>query len=330
MKHRVLSKTFIIAVLLLVLRAAEAAAENPAWAWRDYRIVVKYLTGDASCFAPYPEEVPAGIASPEPPSVCPVPVALDLRVPLTPSGMVVGTDTQPAAYRAMATIRNVMGACCGDAAAWLPAAGSHVLFVGWHDAGMPMLDGSAPVSPTGRQTDDLYQWLIPGDLPGIPSWFLIPKDNLFSTERKGNVLARVLLTRVGADAVDFMTPLTGAAEEPPVVSLATGRLWLHASTAQLAITYTLFLSGISGPFDLHLHHDTAGDAAPPQIGIRHMETRAVPLFLGSGAISAQWLASSFTGGVRGLLRALRAGEVYADIHTGPFPAGELRGQFGAY
>jgi len=325
MKHRIRAAILLASALPLALMPAHAA-EEPSWAWRDYRIVVKYLMGDSPVLSPC-FDPPHDGDSQEPPSMCSVPTALDFRVSLTPSAMVVGAGAQPTAYRAMASIRHIMHTCCGDAATWLPSAGSHVVFVGWNDNITPRMDGPAPGPYGDVGTDSLYKWLVPADISGIPSWFF---DTDPTGQGEGNVLARVLLTRVAFDAVNFMAPLSGDAGEPPVVTPARGQLWLHASSGQLSIDYTLLLFGIQGPFELHIHQDTADLTALPLVGIRHPDPRDVPLFLASGTINAAWLATPLTGGMRGLLRALRAGEIYADIHTTPFPAGELRGHCGAY
>ena len=59
---------------------------------------------------------------------------------------------------------------------------------------------------------------------------------------------------------------------------------------------------------------------------------AVPV--GSGRLAVKTLTESdltgpLTGDFQELVEALRNGEIYVDVHSTDFPAGEIRGQVGA-
>ncbi|MDQ4007489.1 MAG: CHRD domain-containing protein [Actinomycetota bacterium] len=135
--------------------------------------------------------------------------------------------------------------------------------------------------------------------------------------------------------------LRGFAEVPTVSSPGNGTFDATIDTAARRITYTLSYDGLSGRVQqAHIHlgrRSTAGGVSAflcTNIGGGTARTPACPR---SGEVTGTLRPADVLGpsdqGIAGrefgeLVRALRAGATYVNVHTGPFPAGEIRGQIG--
>jgi hypothetical protein len=119
-------------------------------------------------------------------------------------------------------------------------------------------------------------------------------------------------------------PLTGAQENPPVVTTATGQGTAVISADGSTITYIVTYSGLSGAVNAaHIHTGAAGAnggvilpltaGASPMVG-----TLTAANFSASGAVT------TFAEAVA----AIRAGTTYFNLHTSANPGGEIRGQIG--
>jgi len=136
-------------------------------------------------------------------------------------------------------------------------------------------------------------------------------------------------------ARSFRARLTGYQETPSTLSSpGSGTLRLRFSSDGQSATYTLEYSGLSGVIQAHIHLGARGT------------TGGVIIFLCGGGGQAACPASAGTvsgtltpAGVIGpgsqgiaagewdeFVAALRAGFTYANVHTGAFPGGEIRGQ----
>jgi hypothetical protein len=140
--------------------------------------------------------------------------------------------------------------------------------------------------------------------------------------------AVVLMAVPGAvSAVDptqpaYGGPLTGAQENPPVVTTATGQGTAVISADGSTITYIVTYSGLSGTLNAaHIHTGAAGANG----GV------ILPLAAGPSPMTGTLTAANFSasGSVTTFTQAvaaIRAGTTYFNLHTAANPGGEIRGQ----
>ncbi len=129
--------------------------------------------------------------------------------------------------------------------------------------------------------------------------------------------------------------LQGAQEVPAADSNAQGQLVMKVAADGDSIDYRLIVSNIDDVLMAHLHLAPAGqnggivvwlypDAPPPQL--IPGPTNGT---LATGTITADDLVGALAGmQISDLVAAVRAGNIYANVHTPTFPGGEVRGQLG--
>lgn len=143
-------------------------------------------------------------------------------------------------------------------------------------------------------------------------------------------LIRGQLTRNGQQPPGdvFAAPLlTGAKERPtPVPSTATG-----SATFQLlsggTVKYSLSVAGLTGAMMAHIHTGVADSAGPIAVTLFNTTTPTGPLTgtLASGTFtSANILLPGI--GLDSLLKLMRLGRTYVNVHTELNPLGEIRAQ----
>jgi hypothetical protein len=138
------------------------------------------------------------------------------------------------------------------------------------------------------------------------------------------LLAVAAPTALAADppTAAFGGPLTGAQENPPVATAATGEATVVLSPDDSVIWYVVTYSGLSGPaVAAHIHTGAVGVnggiilpltvAASPMTG-----TLTAANFTASGAITTYAQA----------VAAIKAGATYVNVHTAANPGGEIRAQ----
>ena len=142
---------------------------------------------------------------------------------------------------------------------------------------------------------------------------------------------------VSQDAVT--TVLSGFGEVPPISTAGTGTFTGNINRFGTRIDYKLSYSGLSGKATMaHLHFGQPGvnggiftflcgggtktDPCPSPSGtVSGSITETDIAAVASQGIDAQDLAE--------VIRAIRAGLVYANVHSERFPSGEIRGQLRA-
>jgi hypothetical protein len=228
---------------------------------------------------------------------------VDLRVPITRTGMVVGSKTDPAGYQVVAKLRRQSGGAAGDR--WLPSPGSSVY----------LMNGPA------TQAIDLPD-------PALTDLFSRKMDAILGPRQL--VLSKVTVVRIAQDAFCFLAPLTGAAEIPPVKSYAHGRVWLFLDSEISRLRFLVVAADIRNVLEVHLHHGLPTVNQPPVAVLHRSAADPGPFFMNAGSLGRSDLREPFAGDFEGLANALRNGELYANVHTVEHPSGEIRGQFGAY
>ncbi|HJW43568.1 MAG TPA: CHRD domain-containing protein [Geothrix sp.] len=108
------------------------------------------------------------------------------------------------------------------------------------------------------------------------------------------------------------TTLTGAKEVPANASTATGLASVGINPFTLELSGGVTTTGITGTGS-HIHEAAAGTSGPI----------IVPLTDGGGGL---WLVPAATRLTPSQFNSWRAGNLYVNVHSAAFPAGEIRGQ----
>lgn len=164
------------------------------------------------------------------------------------------------------------------------------------------------------------------------------------------ILATVAVLAIGAigtasasddhsDRKDSKAKLSGFAEVPGISTAGTGKLRLTVDPTNTTITYELTYSGLEGGAvsGAHLHLGQPGVSGGVIADLCGGSKPACPASPTATAITgtivaANILVTAAAQGIAGpadwaeVLRAIRAGMVYANVHTATYPAGEIRGQ----
>jgi hypothetical protein len=138
----------------------------------------------------------------------------------------------------------------------------------------------------------------------------------------------------------FKARLTGYQEVPAINSTGAASLKASVNSTGTVFTYTLTYTGLSGPAGAaHIHFAQAGvnggvvlwlcggggKPACPAAGVPITGTVNAGDVAALPGVAAQGMAA---GDLTSVLKAMRAGVTYANIHTAAFPGGEIRGQIG--
>jgi hypothetical protein len=115
-----------------------------------------------------------------------------------------------------------------------------------------------------------------------------------------------------AMAESYRAVLTGGSETPPNASAATGTGSLTLDTGTKMMTASVTTGGIVGTM-AHIHQGVPGVAGPIIFPLAES-------YGGSGVWSVQMTLTDDQ------IATLRAGNYYFNVHSGAFPAGEIRGQ----
>jgi len=160
----------------------------------------------------------------------------------------------------------------------------------------------------------------------------------------GAVFAAVVtLTQPVMAADNFGARLRGFEEVPPISTLAQGFFLGTMNAAGTAMDYTLFYFDLQGSVQqAHIHIGQAGvnggivlffctNLAPPA-GVPAPPACPTGAFnTVSGTLTALNVITQTGQGIAAgefaeVIRAIRAGKAYANVHTDQFPGGEIRGQ----
>lgn len=145
-------------------------------------------------------------------------------------------------------------------------------------------------------------------------------------------VAKITVTHVADDAIKFLTRLSGAGEVPPVLaSDAWGQADFAFNDSMTELGYRLKALKIeSGAIQATIHRGLPGDNGPVVAFLYQPASPAVDERLNiSGRLTQSDLAGPLAGDFVGFVDALRAGELYVNINSNAYPAGEIRGQVGA-
>jgi hypothetical protein len=134
--------------------------------------------------------------------------------------------------------------------------------------------------------------------------------------------------------------LGGYQEVPAINTAGTGSLKASVNSAGTVFTYTLSYTGLSGPAGAaHIHFGQpgvnggvvlwlcggGGKPACPAAGVSITGTVNAGDVAALPGVAAQGIVA---GDLAAVLKAMRAGVAYANVHTAAFGGGEIRGQIG--
>ncbi len=132
---------------------------------------------------------------------------------------------------------------------------------------------------------------------------------------------------------NFVAPLSGVEEVPPVDTRARGTAFFQLNKAGDELRYRLIVANITDVLMAHVHMAPAGQnggvvawlypaGPPPQL----IEGRSDGV-LSEGVITSADLVGALEGqDLSALVEAIRARNTYVNVHTSTVPSGEIRGQ----
>jgi hypothetical protein len=116
----------------------------------------------------------------------------------------------------------------------------------------------------------------------------------------------------------------------PVVSNATGETMLHLSKDGMSLSYKLSVKNIQNIVGAHLHLGARGVNGPIVVGLLPMGANLTGPqngMIAEGTITKANLVGPLAGmELSDLVREMKAGMIYVNVHTTQYPAGEIRGQ----
>ena len=144
------------------------------------------------------------------------------------------------------------------------------------------------------------------------------------------MLAAIFTASVGfAAEKSFHAKLTGKSEVPSVTTKAKGDITFKLSSDGKELSYKLDVKNIENTTAAHIHRGMKGKNGPP---VANLFTGPKKEGKFSGTLSEGTLtASDLSGDLAGkslddLVRLIKAGDTYVNVHTDAKPDGEIRGQ----
>ena len=120
-----------------------------------------------------------------------------------------------------------------------------------------------------------------------------------------------------AQSQTFTAKLTGNDETPPVSTAATGTAHFQLSSDGKQLNYDLSVKKLNGYSHSHIHQGKAGESGQA----------VVELSMGKGTITSSDLKGPLAGKqISDLVKMIKSGEAYVNVHTQKNQMGELRGQ----
>jgi hypothetical protein len=130
-----------------------------------------------------------------------------------------------------------------------------------------------------------------------------------------------------ADKV-FKAKLSGSESVPAVETMAKGEATFTLMKDGKALSYYVTVSDIENVTAAHLHLGKKGENGPP-VALITNEKKAGKFSgtLAEGTITEKELMGSLAGkSLKHLVKQIKKGNVYLNVHTDKYPNGELRGQ----
>lgn len=158
-------------------------------------------------------------------------------------------------------------------------------------------------------------------------------DLTVTDHARSGPVAKITITHVADDAIKFLASLSGAGEVPPPVlttnAWGTADFTLNDDMTELNYRLKALKIG-SGSTQAAIHRGLPDDNGPVVAFLYGPASPAGDERLNiNGRLTQSDLAGPLAGDFVGFVAALRAGELYVNINSNAYPAGEIRGQVGA-
>lgn len=144
----------------------------------------------------------------------------------------------------------------------------------------------------------------------------------------------ILLLVVGLATYSFAAEkslkalLSGSESVPAVETMAKGDATFTPIKDEEALSYYVTVSDIENVTAAHIHLGKKGENGPP-VALISNEKKAGKFSgtLAEGTITKKELMGSMTGkSVEDLIKQIKKGNAYLNVHTDKYPNGEIRGQ----
>jgi hypothetical protein len=137
----------------------------------------------------------------------------------------------------------------------------------------------------------------------------------------------------GAQTTTFQATLSGAQQNPPVDTSASGTATFTLSADGTTLSYTLSVVDTADITMAHIHVAAAGQNGPVATWLYpsepHAETKPGKFtgVLATGTLTDASLVGPLQGKtIADLVADIKAGNAYVNVHTTAHPGGEIRGQ----
>lgn len=127
----------------------------------------------------------------------------------------------------------------------------------------------------------------------------------------------------------FNAVFSGSQVVPPVTTMAKGEGTFTPGKDGKELMYKVTVSDIENVTAVHIHSGKMGKNGPPVavIDLKGKKTGRFSGTLAEGKITAKQLIGPLKGKtVKDLVKEIKAGDTYLNVHTDKYPDGELRGQ----
>ena len=127
----------------------------------------------------------------------------------------------------------------------------------------------------------------------------------------------------------FKATLSGGEGVPAVKTMAKGEATFTLSKDGKELSYNVMVSDIENVTAAHIHMGKMGKNGPPvaSIDTKGKKTGKFSGTIAEGKITEKELMGSLMGkNVKDLVKQIKMGNAYLNVHTDKYPDGEIRGQ----
>jgi len=140
--------------------------------------------------------------------------------------------------------------------------------------------------------------------------------------------AAIAVCAAGSKTTKYFAQLSGKKEVPAVTTKAKGEATFNISKNAASISYTIKVSSLKGAVAAHIHSGAVGMNGPVVVDLYPASAKAAHKgnVLVKGVITKASLAGPLKGKkMADLIKAMKSGDTYVNVHTDAHMEGEIRG-----